>query len=587
MLGALAQAKEVHIPSVMYFAGIKLELSPALRAELKQEVEKLHTGGIYFDQKLNRVYTYMPIIEQVMKEQGLPDDFKYLPIQESSLLGHVVSSSNAVGFWQFKKATGVEVGLRIDHNIDERMSIIASTRGAANYLKKNNRYLDNWVNALLSYYAGLGGAQRYIHKRDKGATVMKVTPKLHWYVKKTLAHKLAFEPFLEAMPPQKYYLQRYKQGQGKTMKQVAHNLGVDEETLQSYNLWLKRGRVPTQGVYEFVYPVEGPSRQMDYMAKKTHENGENTPPQIKSYPRWRGIASRIKRINGIRGVVAQSGDDITALATLGKISEIKFITYNDIPAHRTINKGEIFYFKRKHRRADKGVEFHTAQYGETMWDIAQHYGIRLKSLLKLNRMRDFDQLKAGRVIHLRKKRKSREAIIYHQVEKNQPVVTEKKQQAAPKPKQKKTTYRETKKEVAVKKKQKATPAEPAPAPVIDRSVTSDYYTVQKGDTFYAISREFDIPVPELLALNQLSSGAVLSIGQRLKVTKTKQEVAPKAAPEKSAQPQQKVHIVEKGETLYKIARMNNVSVQDILKWNNKPTAELEIGERIVLFLLHD
>ena len=74
----------------------------------------------------------------ILKENGIPDDFKYLAIQESGFISDAVSSSNAVGFWQFKKLTADEVGLRVDRKIDERQNIVTSSRGAAKYLQKNN-----------------------------------------------------------------------------------------------------------------------------------------------------------------------------------------------------------------------------------------------------------------------------------------------------------------------------------------------------------------------------------------------------------------------------------------------------------------
>ena len=54
---------------------------------------------------LDRVSIYFPIIEKILKEENIPDDFKYLSIQESSLISDAESSSNAVGFWQFKSET--------------------------------------------------------------------------------------------------------------------------------------------------------------------------------------------------------------------------------------------------------------------------------------------------------------------------------------------------------------------------------------------------------------------------------------------------------------------------------------------------
>ena len=82
------------------------------------------------------------MIERVLKEENVPDDFKYLCIQESGLISDAVSSAKAVGFWQFKDFTAREVGLRVDNRIDERKNIVSATRGAAKYLKRNNFQFD-------------------------------------------------------------------------------------------------------------------------------------------------------------------------------------------------------------------------------------------------------------------------------------------------------------------------------------------------------------------------------------------------------------------------------------------------------------
>ena len=89
------------------------------------------------------MHLYFPIIENIFKEEGVPDDFKYLSLQESGLISDAVSTSNAVGFWQFKDFTAREVGLRVDKQIDERKNIVSSTRGAAVYLKRNNFLMNN------------------------------------------------------------------------------------------------------------------------------------------------------------------------------------------------------------------------------------------------------------------------------------------------------------------------------------------------------------------------------------------------------------------------------------------------------------
>lgn len=176
------------VPANYDFAGIKLTISESARKQIQADVDALHRNQTYFQRKVEKVDLFFPIIERVFKEENLPDDFKYLTIQESALVSDAVSSSNAVGFWQFKEASGLEVGLRIDRNIDERMHITASSHAAAKYITKNNFFFDNWVYALLAYNTGPTGAEKYVESKFLGKKKMDITKRTHWYVKKFLAY---------------------------------------------------------------------------------------------------------------------------------------------------------------------------------------------------------------------------------------------------------------------------------------------------------------------------------------------------------------------------------------------------------------
>jgi membrane-bound lytic murein transglycosylase D len=141
-------AEEVDIPKVpseMEFAGLHLKITEGARRDIQKDVDVLRRSSKYYNIKLERVRLYFPLIEEALREEKVPEDFKYLCLQESGLISDQVSSSNAVGFWQFKDFTGKEVGLRIDRNIDERLNIVASTHGAARYFKRHNFYFRNWL----------------------------------------------------------------------------------------------------------------------------------------------------------------------------------------------------------------------------------------------------------------------------------------------------------------------------------------------------------------------------------------------------------------------------------------------------------
>lgn len=114
---------------------------------------------------LKRANKYFPVIEPILKEEGVPDDFKYLAVIESGLT-NAVSPAGARGFWQLMEGTGKEYGLEINDNVDERYNIEKSTRVAADYFKKSKERLGSWTLAAAAYNAGNYGVDRQRERQE-------------------------------------------------------------------------------------------------------------------------------------------------------------------------------------------------------------------------------------------------------------------------------------------------------------------------------------------------------------------------------------------------------------------------------------
>ncbi|MGO9138384.1 MAG: transglycosylase SLT domain-containing protein [Syntrophales bacterium] len=106
---------------------------------------------------MKRSGRYMPFIEEVLKQNNMPLDLKYLAIIESSLTFHLTSPKGARGSWQFMEATGKKYGLKIDSDVDERRNFFFSTRAAINYLKKLHDKFGSWTLAAAAYNMGEEG----------------------------------------------------------------------------------------------------------------------------------------------------------------------------------------------------------------------------------------------------------------------------------------------------------------------------------------------------------------------------------------------------------------------------------------------
>jgi membrane-bound lytic murein transglycosylase D len=106
---------------------------------------------------MKRSGRYMPYIEEMLKQNNMPADLKYVAIIESSLMFHITSPKGARGSWQFMEETGKKYGLKIDSDMDERRNFFSSTRAAINYLKKLHDKFGSWTLAAAAYNMGEEG----------------------------------------------------------------------------------------------------------------------------------------------------------------------------------------------------------------------------------------------------------------------------------------------------------------------------------------------------------------------------------------------------------------------------------------------
>ena len=114
---------------------------------------------------IKRAHKYFPVIEPILKEYGVPDDFKYLSVIESGLT-QAVSPAGAIGFWQIMEGTGKDYKLEINDNVDERYNIEKSTRVACEYLIASKKRFGTWTMAAAAYNAGNTGVLRQLERQE-------------------------------------------------------------------------------------------------------------------------------------------------------------------------------------------------------------------------------------------------------------------------------------------------------------------------------------------------------------------------------------------------------------------------------------
>ena len=142
---------------------------------------------------LKRAAKYFPIIEPILEENGIPDDFKYLAVIESGLT-HVTSPAGAKGFWQFMPQTARDYGLEVNEGIDERLHLIKSTESAAAYLTGAYAEFGNWTLAAAAYNAGVQRIKTSLEEQQTNSYYgLFLNEETSRYMYRMLATKLIFK----------------------------------------------------------------------------------------------------------------------------------------------------------------------------------------------------------------------------------------------------------------------------------------------------------------------------------------------------------------------------------------------------------
>lgn len=256
------------MPENLNFAG---ERVPIENPDIYERMDRELLVNTYWQSNalllIKRANKYFPVIEPILKEYGIPDDFKYLAVIESSLT-QAVSPARATGFWQLMEGTGKDYKLEINSNVDERYHIEKSTRAASEYLLKSKKKFGNWTMAAAAYNAGNLGISRQVDRQDENDYYdLLLNEETGRYIFRILALKeIMSDPAKYGFIYDEEHLYQpiptYKVKVDKPVKdfaEFAKSHGINYKILKIHNPWLREAHLNNSSGKEYLIeiPVKG------------------------------------------------------------------------------------------------------------------------------------------------------------------------------------------------------------------------------------------------------------------------------------------------------------------------------------------
>lgn len=253
------------IPDYVLFCGDTIRLDRYdLRERLDRELTNFcytHATTLMIFKRANRLF---PEVEPILKENGVPTDFKYLMTVESNLMPTSKSGVGAVGLWQFMEGTAKEYGMVVNATVDERYNTEKATAAACKYLKDAKRVCGDWISAAASYNAGQQRiALSLKNQGEKSATDLWLNSETSRYIFRILAIKLimenprayGFHLRKEQLYPPFEYNEIVVTSSIADLTEFAKKNNISYFLLKDNNLWLRSTKLDNSSGKRYVIKV--------------------------------------------------------------------------------------------------------------------------------------------------------------------------------------------------------------------------------------------------------------------------------------------------------------------------------------------
>jgi membrane-bound lytic murein transglycosylase D len=359
-------------------------------------------GREFFVRWLERSSGYIPMVKEILRESGLPEDLAYLALIESGFNPLARSRANAVGIWQFMRWTGRKYGLRVDWWIDERRDPEKSTVAAAGYLERLYERFDSWYLAAAGYNGGEGRVMSALKKHktkefwelaSRGRPLRRETRD---YIPKYLA------AMIMAKDPEKYgfyelnYVEpvsydKVKVSRPTDLKVIAKAAGTTVGEIKRLNPELKRWFTPPN------YP--------SYEVKIPRGTAELFKERMKTIPpsdRLRFHTHRVKKGETLSHIARRYRTTIRAIMYLNNLRSSRFIRAGStlvVPVREKKAHG-----KKAARVSIPTEGLYTVKKGDTLWAISMRFGVEVESVLQWNDLKESDPIMPGQKLYLKESR---------------------------------------------------------------------------------------------------------------------------------------------------------------------------------------
>ena len=489
---------------------------------------------------------YFPMFEQALDKYNIPLEIKYLAVVESALNPCAGSHAGAKGLWQFMYATGKTYKLNVTSLVDDRMDPVKSTEAACQHLLDLYNKYDDWFLALAAYNSGGGNVNKAIRRAGGLKNYWAVWPFLP---KETRGYVPAFIAVNYVMNySQEHNLYPTDPGiiadgvDSVTVHEPLHfdqlheMLNIPMEDIKFFNPQYKAGIIPANA--KTPMSLRLPEKYIDSFI--VHEKEVYNFKTKKGIDRAK-LEEEMKKVSDRSIHIVKSGESLGSIANKYRISVNQLKTWNKLK-NTTIYPGQkLIVYSSGAPMAQAGnsqpversteQKIHTVKSGENLSLIAKKYQCTVTELKEWNNLKSTN-LSVGQ-----------------------------KLKVYPPTTQTKSTQTQT-----LTQTQTTTLTTTSGGYVI--------YTVKSGDNLWDIAKKFDgVNVEQIRTLNNLSSNAVLKVGQQLKIKKASSSSSSGSV----------VHTVKSGDNLWDISKKYGVSVEQIRKLNGlNSNSVLKIGQKLII-----